>query len=434
MAATNTVYYYVNKILNDAWMNKYSLTTTLFDSINSDEKRKLIPFATEVESILNDVAKSPQAKYLAAIERAKHNMLSMRADYGRSPQYLLIVLHIVSLFVNESHFKYKDVSAFLKEYGGFYDKCDEAEKNILKDVANWTVITMQIIPAKKNKGIVLAAVTKFVEGYDVNYITGSGQTAATANRVHIYEYEGNVVPMKRVKNKASHTIDSVDVPNKVIVDENGIITKIEKHSLALKTSKPVSKLSPKPDLLIPRSTHHHPHLISNNHYSNVEQQAVLGKSQYSKKINDETKIKQTSLLPTMVNPNSYLSLPLDTSQINLGDPYVGNVMFNVYPQRPTTRKNLLLDEKLSRHDSEVNFNFNSMTYANRYNEEDIRFDEYYDEKDIALQLAMGLEGPKATIEISELSYQTQLDPVFHESEIKNLDFSRRDDRDMMNSS
>jgi hypothetical protein len=42
-----------------------------------------------------------------------------------------------------------------------------------------------------------------IEGFDAIYITGSGQTKQTADRVKIYEAEGDITPTKRYKWKAS---------------------------------------------------------------------------------------------------------------------------------------------------------------------------------------------------------------------------------------
>jgi len=55
------------------------------------------------------------------------------------------------------------------------------------------------VPPKKNKGLAIQVIPKLVEGYSAKYITGSGQTHATADRVHIYEIEGCVRPFLRGK-------------------------------------------------------------------------------------------------------------------------------------------------------------------------------------------------------------------------------------------
>lgn len=68
------------------------------------------------------------------------------------------------------------------------------------------------VPAKKNKGLILQVIPRLIEGWKVKYITGSGQTVATKDRVHIYETEGHVKPFHRGKdrNKLNASKELVD--------------------------------------------------------------------------------------------------------------------------------------------------------------------------------------------------------------------------------
>merc|ERR1719224_417092 len=104
--------------------------------------------------------------------------------------------------IPENFLKYPTPSSFLCKYDKFSgsNKYNDVELNTLRDVANWMDVLLHIINAKKNKGLILSIVTKCVEGWNASYITGSGQTEATADRVHIYETEGQVKPLKRSKN------------------------------------------------------------------------------------------------------------------------------------------------------------------------------------------------------------------------------------------
>ena len=75
-------------------------------------------------------------------------------------------------------------------------------------------IFFNYIPAKKNKGLILQVIPRLIEGWKVKYITGSGQTMATKDRVHIYETEGHVKPFHRGKERnkpkeAKVAVDSV---------------------------------------------------------------------------------------------------------------------------------------------------------------------------------------------------------------------------------
>ena len=70
-------------------------------------------------------------------------------------------------------------------------------------------------------------VPKFVEGFTATYITGSGQTRQTADRVKIYEREGNVQPAKRYKWKAKGPVEPKRAYKKRDVHKSGGMSAIE---------------------------------------------------------------------------------------------------------------------------------------------------------------------------------------------------------------
>lgn len=115
--------------------------------------------------------------------------------------------------VDDSLFKYKTMTEFLSEYNGDFDKCDPNEQIKLFHTANWMTILFKMVPAKKNKGLAIHVIPKLVEGFSVKYITGSGQTKATADRVHIFEHEGNVKPFQRGKWKNNDEMKKSTPPN-----------------------------------------------------------------------------------------------------------------------------------------------------------------------------------------------------------------------------
>lgn len=98
-------------------------------------------------------------------------------------------------------FKYKSDEAFVKEYGEKFALYDTIEVAKLRQTANWLNILFTMVPAKKNKGLSIHVVPKLIEGTKAKYITGSGQTTATADRVFVYEHEGNIVPYQRGTSK-----------------------------------------------------------------------------------------------------------------------------------------------------------------------------------------------------------------------------------------
>lgn len=99
----------------------------------------------------------------------------------------------------EKDFKYPTSEAFQAAYPDRFQNESDYEKRYLWLSANWMNILLRLVSARKNKGLFLYVVPKLVEGWDAKYVTGSGQTKATAARVHIFETEGNVTANQRGK-------------------------------------------------------------------------------------------------------------------------------------------------------------------------------------------------------------------------------------------
>jgi hypothetical protein len=123
-------------------------------------------------------------------------MANISPEYGKNARFCFVVLHLIQHVIPHNFLKYQDINSFLSAYPRFVHY-DVEDVNTLCRVANWMNILFHIIPANRNKGLILAAVTKFVEGRGVHYITGVGQTKATSDLVTIYQTEGNVTPERR---------------------------------------------------------------------------------------------------------------------------------------------------------------------------------------------------------------------------------------------
>lgn len=89
------------------------------------------------------------------------------------------------------------VDDLVKEYPHFQG-LDAAELSLLLKFRNMLKIALMVIPAKKNKQILLKIVGR-LEGDQKDYITGGGQTKAVNRRVEIYEKEGGVHAEKKVE-------------------------------------------------------------------------------------------------------------------------------------------------------------------------------------------------------------------------------------------
>jgi len=111
--------------------------------------------------------------------------------------WVLYLMKIKSVLPPET-LKYQTIHEFLSHYPEFYH-IPEQEQTLLWHTANWMHELFQMIPAYKNKGLAIMIVPKLIEGWDAKYITGSGQKEVTANRVKIFENEGNVKPNSRGK-------------------------------------------------------------------------------------------------------------------------------------------------------------------------------------------------------------------------------------------
>lgn len=194
----------VSRMLRAAWMMCSPVDKPLRDQLNSQEVSFLILFADYIESALTSpLASSDTSTVLGDIlMTAGHRFSQLSKDTTLTAGHvaILTLLHLLKNLFSADNMKYQTLDLFLKAYPLFRDR-DNAEQLKLFHTANWMNILFKIIPAKKNKGMVLIVIPKLVEGNGVHYVTGSGQTKATKDRVTIYETEGNVTPVKRVLRK-----------------------------------------------------------------------------------------------------------------------------------------------------------------------------------------------------------------------------------------
>lgn len=179
-------------------LGNFDAQKVLNDMLNESEKNLLYR--------ISDVISETQDG-IETLSKISRMIGSICPNYCRNAQFFLVILYLIQNLVSEGNMKYRDVDSFLATYPQFANRSDL--DNLIK-TANWMKILFQynLIVAKKNKGIVLAAVSKFVEGYLVEYITGSGQKRSTSDRVHIYEKEGNVIPQRK-RDRSSSTSSEI---------------------------------------------------------------------------------------------------------------------------------------------------------------------------------------------------------------------------------
>lgn len=114
----------------------------------------------------------------------------------------VIVLRGIRKYLSDSDLKFPTFDDFMASpYGTLFAREDDSEKDHLWNTANWMHILFELLPAKKNKGLAMLVVPRFIEGWHVKYVTGSGQTHFTANRVRVFEIEGDTKACHRGKLK-----------------------------------------------------------------------------------------------------------------------------------------------------------------------------------------------------------------------------------------
>ena len=114
----------------------------------------------------------------------------------------LTFLDVTRSYKYVSVYKYQDLDSFLLSYDNIFNDYVLEEKINLKDTANWMNILFNMIPARKNKGLAMQIIPKFIEGWNAKYVTGSGQTKPTSDRVFIFEREGEVQANPRGKSRS----------------------------------------------------------------------------------------------------------------------------------------------------------------------------------------------------------------------------------------
>jgi len=101
---------------------------------------------------------------------------------------------------------YPSTKEFFEKYKSFKDRNEDEQLKLL-ETANWMhrIFKFGLLDPAKNKGLVLDIIPMFLENWDVRYVTGSGLKEATADRVLIYEGEGEISPAKRNNSKRRRT-------------------------------------------------------------------------------------------------------------------------------------------------------------------------------------------------------------------------------------
>jgi hypothetical protein len=266
-------------LLHLIYLKKFTQNKYLVDILSFHEKQSLISYTKHLQSFLAP----PNSEFLNSdnfrqiIDSTKlliHTFpkespppsSSSPSSLLPSHSFLLVILMLLKSVTPSENLKYATLEHFLECYEEFQSR-SEQEKRYLFETANWMNILFQFIPAKvspsraqpppltppclsqKNKGLVLDVIPKLIEGFEAIYITGSGQTKQTADRVKIYETEGGITPTKRFKWKASdyhsHQLQqgSHSSPQRK-VNKRRTVSKKESLSVLVKNPVPRNAITP----------------------------------------------------------------------------------------------------------------------------------------------------------------------------------------------
>lgn len=174
-------------------------------SFSSADKQKLGTFRTFVEKYF-DTQTPPGSNWknlslFQLCESSGIDLSSLAKEGAMLCALWVIILRGIKNYITDEQFKYPTMNDFLEHFQEFFPHDEESELQNLWKTANWMHILFEMMPAKKNKGLAMLVVPRFVESWTVKYVTGSGQTHFTANRVKVFEIEGETKASHRGKLK-----------------------------------------------------------------------------------------------------------------------------------------------------------------------------------------------------------------------------------------
>lgn len=148
-----------------------------------DEELRRVKPQNRILKLVMDIARSVGFYDIAITKREEEKRLIFEAS--------LVLL----LYFNEDLFvrSYSSIENLLEKYPEFEQLDDIGELDKLFHFTNFMICAQVLLPPKGKKSHLLDLVTRIVEGCKHKYVTGGGQTSATALRVLIYEREGGII-------------------------------------------------------------------------------------------------------------------------------------------------------------------------------------------------------------------------------------------------
>jgi hypothetical protein len=108
-------------------------------------------------------------------------------------KFLIVEAALIMMLSSRAEKQYLkvDMDEFLREFPDFA-KIDDPERTALLNYRNMMAAALEVVPGKWNSNHLLDVVTRIVEGKETKYVTGSGATKQTRNRIKIYDKLANI--------------------------------------------------------------------------------------------------------------------------------------------------------------------------------------------------------------------------------------------------
>ena len=185
------------------------------------------------DAVINDdVTATPPSRMKKQIGFAKDvatkngfaAMKTIKVEDERLLVFELVTIILLALHPEKCKCKYDDRESLLAVYPEFESIDESVELEKLRTFANFMNFTFYFITPKFNRQHIFNIVTRIAEGKDVKYVTGSGKTQSTANRVLIYNREGDIVPKPRPIRKNVEKKDAQNNRDEGISSNSAIVS------------------------------------------------------------------------------------------------------------------------------------------------------------------------------------------------------------------
>lgn len=242
---------------HDATSRYTSILDTLSFSFDIDTCNVMRPFLEKSmheleEAVINYDKENSITKEKKQIVLAKDilsrngfkEMKSIRVEDERLLMLEVAVIILLSLHPEKCTLKYVDNTALLLTYPEFQSIDGSVELDKLRSFANYMNFAFYFITPNYNRQHVFNIVTKITDGCGVKYITGSGKTKSTSDRVLIYNREGKIVPKPRpIRSKTKETANISNT-----TDNKRNVT-VHKHKLEAAAPQTIPEVVPIPIMI-----------------------------------------------------------------------------------------------------------------------------------------------------------------------------------------